>query len=128
MWRLALDDVLDHQLVRRIGERVDETHRDRLDVLGEQRIDGALRIRPIERTLDLTAMVDALVDGLAQITFHQRRGLGPGQIVELRHAQRTALQHFTEALGGDQPTRAPLCSRIAFEATVVPWRISSTAL
>ena len=26
------------------------------------------------------------------------------------------------------PTRAPLCSRIAFEATVVPWRISSIAL
>jgi len=23
------------------------------------------------------------------------------------------------------PTRAPLCSRIALEATVVPWRISS---
>ena len=25
------------------------------------------------------------------------------------------------------PTRAPLCSRMALEATVVPWRISSMA-
>ena len=26
------------------------------------------------------------------------------------------------------PTRAPFCSRMALEATVVPWRISSMAL
>ena len=27
-----------------------------------------------------------------------------------------------------RPTRAPFCSRMALEATVVPWRISSMAL
>ena len=41
--------VLDHQLVRRIGERVEQAHRDRLDLLGEQRVDGALGVGRVER-------------------------------------------------------------------------------
>ena len=101
--RLARDDVLDHHLVRRVGERVDQAHRDRLDLLGEQRIDGALGVGRIERALDVAAMVDALVHHLAQIALDQRRGLGPGEVVELRHPQRADLQHVAEALGGDQP-------------------------
>ena len=97
------DDVLDHHLVRRIGERVDQADGDRLDLFGEQRIDRALGIGRIERTLDLAAMIDALVHHLAQIALDQRRGLGPGEVVELRHPQGADFQHVAEALGGDQP-------------------------
>ena len=51
--RLALDDLLDRQLVRRIGERVDQADRDRFDALGEQRIDRALGVGRVERPLDV---------------------------------------------------------------------------
>ena len=101
--RLARDDLLEHQLVRRIGEGVEQADRDRLDLLGQQRIDGALGVGRIERALDLAAMVDALVDHLAQVALDQRRRLGPGEVVEPRHPQRADFQHVAEALGGDQP-------------------------
>ena len=47
-------------------------------------------------------VVDALVDHLAQIALDQRRRLGPGHVVEARHAQRADLQDVAEPLGGDQ--------------------------
>ena len=72
---LRRDDLLDRQLVRRIGERVDQAHGDRLDLLGEQRVDRALGIGRVERALDLARGVDALVDHLAQIALDQRRRL-----------------------------------------------------
>ena len=100
--RLALHGLLDHQFVRRIGERVDQADRDRLDVLGEQRVDDALGIGGIERAFDIALVVDALVHDLAQIALDQRQRLGPGQVVEPRHPQGADLQHVAEALGGDQ--------------------------
>ena len=101
--RLARDRLLQHRLVHRIGERVDQAHRDRLDLLGQQRVDGAFGVGGVERTLDAATVVDALVDHLAQIALDQRRRLGPGEVVELRHPQGADLQHVAEALGGDQP-------------------------
>ena len=103
MRRLALHDLLDHQLVRRIGERVDQANRDRLDVLGEQRVDDALGIGKIERAFDVALVVDALIHHLAQVAFDQRLRLGPGEIVEAGHPQCADLQHVAEALGGDEP-------------------------
>ena len=41
---LAGDDVAQHRLVHRIGEGVEQADRDRLDLLGEQRIDGAFGV------------------------------------------------------------------------------------
>ena len=81
--RLARDDVAQHRLVHRIGERVEQADGDRLDLLGQQRIDGAFGVGGIERALDAAAMVDALVDHLAQVALDQRRRLGPGHVVEL---------------------------------------------
>jgi hypothetical protein len=67
--------------VRRIGEGVDQADGDRLDLLGEQRVDRAFGVRRVERPLDPATVVDALVDDLAQIALDQRRRLGPGQVV-----------------------------------------------
>ena len=99
---MAHDDLLQHRLVDGIGEGVQQADGDRLDLLGQQGIDGALGVGRIERALDLAAMVDALVDDLAQVALDQRRGLGPADVVELGHAERADLQHVAEALGGDQ--------------------------
>ncbi len=88
--------------MRRIGERVDQADRDGLDVLGQQRVDDALGIGRIERTLDVSVGVDALVHDLAQIALDQRRRLDPGQIVEARHPQGADFQHVAEAFRGDQ--------------------------
>jgi hypothetical protein len=101
--RRARDGLLQHQLVHRIGEGVDEAHRNGFDLLGEQCVDGPLRVGRMERALDLAAIIDAFVDHLAQIALDQRRRLGPGQVVELGHPQRADLKHVAEALGGDQP-------------------------
>ena len=48
-------------------------------------------------------MVDALIDDLAQIALDQRRRLGPGEIVELRHPQGADFEHVAETFRGDQP-------------------------
>jgi len=101
--RLARDDLFDRQLVRRVDERVDQAHRDRLDAFGEQRVDRALGVFGIERTLDDAGVVDALVHRLAQVAFDQRRRLLPGEVVEARRAQGADFQDVAEALGGDQP-------------------------
>jgi hypothetical protein len=81
---------------------------DGLDLLGQQRIDGAFGIGGRQRAIDMAAMVDALVDHLAQVALDQRHGLGPGEVVELGHAQGADLQHVAEALGGDQTNAGAL--------------------
>ena len=100
---LALGDLLDRQLVRGVGERVDEADGDGLDLLGKQRIDLGFGIGGLQRALDVALGVDALVHHAAQIALDQRRRLFPGDVVEARHAQRADLQHVAEALGGDEP-------------------------
>src|SRR3979490_1477704 len=50
---------------------------------------------------DTAALVDAFVDHLAQVALDQRHRLGPGEVVELGHAQGADFQHVAEALGGD---------------------------
>jgi hypothetical protein len=60
--------------VARIGEGIEQADRDRLDLLGQQRIDRALGVTDIERALDAAAGIDPLVDHLAQIALDQRRG------------------------------------------------------
>jgi hypothetical protein len=62
----------------------------------------------IEGAVDLAGVVDTLVDDLAQVTLDQRRRLGPGEVVELGHAQGADFQHIAEALGGDQPDAGAL--------------------
>ena len=83
---------------------MNEADGDRFDTLVEELLDRARDIGLGERPLDLALGVDALVDLDAQMALDERRRLGPGQIVEPRMS----------------PVRAPLRSRIAFEATVVP--------
>src|SRR5215831_9355705 len=106
--RLAPDDVLDHQLMRRVSERVDEADRDRFDRFGEERIDGALRVGRIERALDRALMIDAFVHHLAQIALDQWLRFGPADVIEARHAQGADLQHVPEPLGGDESDPRPL--------------------
>jgi len=76
---------------------------DRLDLLGQQRVDGAFGVGRIEGAVDLAGMVDPFIDHAAQVALDQRLGLGPAEVVELGHAQGADLQHVAEALGGDQP-------------------------
>src|SRR5262249_1507430 len=57
----------------------------------------------IERALDSTDVIDALVDGLAQVALDQRRRLLPGEVIKPRRAQRADFQDVAEALRGDQP-------------------------
>ena len=87
----------------RIGEGIEQADGDRLDLLGQQRIDGAFGVARLERPLDAAARIDPLVDDLAEIALDQRRRLLPGEVVELGHAQRADLQHVAKALGRDQP-------------------------
>ena len=88
--------------MRRVGERVDEADRDRLDLFGEERIDGPLRVDRIERALDRAPMIDALVHHLTQVALDQRLRFGPADVIEARHAQGADLQHVPEPLGGDE--------------------------
>jgi hypothetical protein len=97
------DDLLQHRLVHRICERVDQTDRDRLNLFGEQHIDSVFGVDRIERALDVSAVVDPLVDDLAQVTLDQRRRLRPAHVVEFRHPQRADLEYVPKPLGGDQP-------------------------
>ena len=94
--------------------------------LSQQLVDGGFRVRRIKRPLDATVDIDAFIDHDAQIAFHQRRWLLPGEIVEAWHAQIADFQDVTEALGGDQAGFGPFSSRMAFEATVVACSTSST--
>ena len=106
--------------MRRIGERIEQAHGDRLDLLGQQRIDGALGVGAIERALDRGPGIDPLVDDLAQIALDQRRRLLPGEVVERGMRSVRISSTSRKPLVVIRPTRAPLCSRMALEATVVP--------
>src|SRR5262249_28558941 len=106
--RLARDDVLDHQLMRRVCERVNEADRDRLNLFGEERINGALRVGRIERALDRAPMIDALVDYLAQVALDRRLRFGRADVIEARHAQGADLQDVPEPLGGDEADQRAL--------------------
>ncbi len=106
--RLACHDLLDHQLVARIGEGIEQADGDRLDLLGEQGVDGPFGVARLERPLDAAARIDPLVDDLAEIALDQRRGLLPGEVVELGHAERADLQHVAKALGRYQPDAGAL--------------------
>ncbi len=88
--------------MRRIGERIDQTHRDRFDPLGEQRVDGAFGVGTLQRAIDTTVGIDAFIDDLTQVALDQRRRLHPTEVVEPRHAQRANLEDVAKALGGDQ--------------------------
>ena len=101
--RLSPDELLDGELMRRVGVRVQQADRDRLDLFREQLVDYTLGIARIERALHLARRVDALVEHLAQIALDQRRRLGPADVVHARHAQRADLEHVAEAPRGDQP-------------------------
>ena len=101
--RFALDDLLDHQLMRRIGERIDEADGDRLHLLRQQSLDLSCGIGRIKLAFDAAFGIDALVDDAAQITLHQRRRLLPGNVIEPRHAQRADLEYVAKSLGRDQP-------------------------
>ena len=124
--RLADDDLLEHLLVRRIGEGVDQADRDRLDLLGEQRVDRALGVGGVERALD-----PARGDRRARRPpcADSARPAAPAWSRRGRRASASASVRISSTsrkpLVVIRPTRAPLCSRIALEATVVPWRISS---
>src|SRR5206468_1314025 len=61
-----------------------------------------------ERPLHLAAGSYPLVHLGAQVAFHQRRRLGPGEVVQPRHAQRADLEHVAEPARGDQPDPRPL--------------------
>src|SRR5262249_48387402 len=97
------DDLFDRNLVRRVDEGVDQANRDRLDAFGQQRVDGVFGVLGIERTLDGSGVVDALVHGLAQVALDQRRRFLPGAVVEARRAQRPDFQDVAESFRGDQP-------------------------
>ena len=82
---------LNHLLVHGIGIRVQQADGDRLDALPHQFLDGAGDLRPSERTLDLSLGVDALVNLDTQIALDELRRLGPGDVIEARHPERTDL-------------------------------------
>ena len=88
--------------MRWIDERIEQTHRNRLDPLGQQCVDLSLGVLRIERALDAPVGVDPLIDNLAQVPLDQWRRLGPCHVVEPRHTERAYLQHVPEALGRDQ--------------------------
>ena len=101
--RLARDNTLDCQLMRRIGKRVDQADSDGLDLFRQQRVDLGLRIRLVEWALDAAGCIDTLVHDASEIALDQGRRLLPGHVVEPRHAQRAQLEHVAKTLGGDQP-------------------------
>ena len=99
----ALNDLLDHQLMCWIGERIDEADGDRLHILGQQSLDLSRGIGRVEFALDAAFGINALVHDAPQVTLYQRRRLLPSNVVETRHAQRADLEHVAEAFGRDQP-------------------------
>ncbi len=109
----------------RVG--VQKADRDRLDprrAQPDQRVDrGGL----VERLLHRARGIDPLVDLTAQIALDQGRRLGPGEVVEPRHAQGADLQNVAKPACGDQPGAGALALRIALEATVVPCSSSASA-
>ena len=101
--RLAGDDVAQHQLVRRIGEGVQQADRRSPRPSRPAAHRPRARRRPDRAARStLPACVDPLVDHPAQIALDQRRAACPRRVVEPGHAQRADLQHVAKALGGDQ--------------------------
>ena len=80
--------------------------------------------RQVERRDDPPVKVDPLADLVAQVALDQRDGLLPGHVVQPRHAQPAQLEDITKARGGQRPGPAPLRSRIALVATVLPWTVA----
>ncbi len=108
--------------MRRIGERVEQAHGNRLHLLGQKRGHGSLGVVAIQRLLDTTLVVDALGHRLSQISLDQRLGLGPGHVVEPGHAQGANLQDVAEALRRDQAYPCPLAfqDRVGGNGGAVP--------
>ena len=101
--RLLAHDLLDHLLVRRIGVRMHQADRDGLDPFRQQAVDGGLGVGARKGHLHMAARIDAFLHRDPQAALDQHRRLGPGQVVEARHAQVADFQHVAEAGGGDQP-------------------------
>ena len=120
--RQLLDDALDRELVRRVGERVEKADRNRLDVLRQKLLHRALGVGRIERRLDAAVRVDPLVHGGAKVALDQGRRFFPAQVVKPRHAQRADVEHVAKA-GGPDEARArafALQDRVGADGRAVP--------
>jgi hypothetical protein len=105
-----------------VREGVEEADGNRLDGLGEQRVDRMLGVPGVEPALDPAEGVDALVDHVAEIALDERRRLRPAEVVETRHPQGADLEHVAEALCRDQTDARPLVleDRVRGHSRAVP--------
>ena len=83
-------------LVRVVAVRVQEAHRDRVDVRGFDLAERRLERRRIERGQHAAALVDPLVDREAQRALDQRFGLLPAHVVRERDADAAQFEHVAE--------------------------------
>ena len=109
-------------LVGRVGEGVDQADAQRLDALVPAALELGAGLRLVELGDDLAVAADPPdhLDGVLQ--RRERLGLGPDDPAgeAAGHEGPRDLQHLPEPSVVTRPTRAPLPSRIALVATVVP--------
>src|SRR5213592_4027973 len=76
----------------RVRVRMDQAHRERLDLLREQTVEHPLDLPRIQRFQHVALRVDALVDLRAQIALDEGDRLFLGEVVELRHPDAPDLE------------------------------------
>ena len=72
-----MNDIRKETFIDRVGKRVDQTHCYSFDSLFEKPIYRVLRVLTIQRLLDLSLSIDALIYLNTEIAFYQRKWFFP---------------------------------------------------
>ena len=96
--QLLAQDLPHAPLVLRVAVRVQQADGDRLDAELAQPPRDRAHLRVVERAQHLARRAHALVQLQPQAALDERRRLRPEEVVEMRHAHATQLQHVAEAL------------------------------
>ena len=97
------DHLAGHALVRGIGVRVEEAHRDRLDSLGCERAARLGDRGAVERRVRLAGRQQALVDLAGEMARHQRPVAVEEQVIGFGPVAAADDVHVARAAGDDEP-------------------------
>ena len=91
------NDIRKETFINRVSKRVDETHCYGFDSLIQKPIYRMLRVRPIQRLLDLALSIDAFIYLNTEIAFYKWRRFFPSQVIEPRHPQGSQFQNIAKS-------------------------------